>query len=175
MKKLVLAAIMMLVPFSAFALDAMNDDAMDKLTGQAGVTITFENVVITQSSADMGWTDADGCDRGGDNTGSGTVYLDYTDGATETTITGSLSIDVATATTQYDILGTTADIASGTTFVKIGLPSVSQTAVDKTMTIGLAPTVAIAKTDAIQVLGQLYQAGGSSSISANSAIYIYAH
>jgi hypothetical protein len=171
MKKLVLAAIMMLVPFSAFALDAMNDDAMDKLTGQAGVTITFENVTIRQQAADMAWTDVDGCDSEGlDNTNAGTVYIAQ-GGDTVTTITGSLEIDVATATADIAIAGAADPIEANTTFVKIGLPSISQTASNKTMTISLNSAVAAGT----QILGSLYQQGGKSSIYPNSAIYIYAH
>jgi len=166
MKKLVLAAIMMLVPFSAFALDSMTDDALDKMTAQEGVTITFENVVINQEAADMAWTDGDGLD--GDTT-AGTVYIAQ-GGDTVTTITGSLTIDVATATTPIAIAGS-AGIAAGTSFVKIGLPSVSQTASNKTMDISLNSTVAAGT----QVLGSLYQAGGNSSINAGSAIYIHSH
>ncbi len=166
MKKLVLAVIMMLVPFSAFALDAMNEDAMDKLTGQAGVTITFENVTIRQQAADMGWTDSDGIGAG---TTAGTVYIAQ-GGNTVTEIMGSLTIDVATATDAIAI--DDADpIAADTTFVKIGLPSVSQSADAKTMTISLNSAVAAGT----QVLGSLYQAGGSSSIDAGAAIYIFAH
>lgn len=167
MKKLVLAAaIMMLVPFSAFALDSMTDEALDKMTAQEGVTITFENVVINQEAADMAWTDGDGID--GDTT-AGTVYIAQ-DGSTVTTITGSLTIDVATATTNIAIAGS-AGIAAGTSFVRIGLPSVSQTASNKTMDISLNNTVAAGA----QVLGSLYQEGGSSSINAGSAIYIHSH
>jgi len=166
MKKLVLAVIMMLVPFSALALDSMTDDALDKMTAQEGVTITFENVVINQEAADMAWTDGDGLD--GDTT-AGTVYIAQ-DGDTITTITGSLTIDVATATTNIAIAGS-AGIAAGTSFVKIGLPSVSQTASSKTMDISLNSTVAAGT----QVLGSLFQEGGSSSINANSAIYIHSH
>lgn len=175
MKKLVLATIMMLVPFSAFALDAMNEEAMDKLTGQAGVTITFENLTIRQQAADMGWTDSDGLgnDINGDPTATsaGTVYIAQ-GGNTVTDITGSLTIDVATATADIVIDNGAAEaIDSGTTFVKIGLPSVSQSADAKTMTISLNSAVAAGT----QVLGSLYQAGGSSSIDAGAAIYIFAH
>ncbi|GAB6095388.1 hypothetical protein JCM14469_16400 [Desulfatiferula olefinivorans] len=166
MKKLVLTAVMMMMPFTALALDAMNDSALDEMTAQEGVTITFDNVVITQTAADMAWSDSDG---DGVGTTGGTVYLAQ-GGSTVTTITDSLTIDVATA--DGDVVVGTETIGTGTTFVKIGLPSVSQAASAKTMEISLGADVAAAAGGA-QTLGTLYQDSGSSSIS--GAVYIYAH
>ena len=166
MKKLVLAAIMMLVPFSAFALDAMNDEAMDKLTAQEGVTITFENVVINQTASNTAWSDADGLATA--DTSAGSVFITQT-GSTVTDISGSLTIDVATTEAALIVDGTT--IGADTSFVKIGLPSVSQSAAAKTMTISLNSTAAAGT----QVLGTLFQDAGSSSINPGAAIYIYAH
>lgn len=172
MKKLVLAAIMMLVPFSAFALDSMTDDALDKMTAQEGVTITFENVTIHQEATNMGWTDGDGLGATSNAASAGTVFIAQS-GSTTTEITGSLTIDVATATANMDVDGIAGnDILTGTSFVKIGLPSIDQTAVAKTMTISLNNTVAASTT---QVLGSLYQAGGATSIDPGSSVYILAH
>lgn len=181
MKKLVLVTILMLVPFTAFALDTMTDSALDKLTAQEGVTITFDDVAIHQTSSDMAWSDADGADPA--NSSAGSIFIGQT-GTTDTTIRGSLTIDVATATAAIDfthvnnadpanpVTVTDATIATGTSFVKIGLPDISQSATAKTMTICLKPTAATANT-ATNTLGTLYQNAGSSSVSGD--IYIYAH
>lgn len=175
MKKLVLVAIMMLVPFSAFALDSMNDDALDKLTAQEGVTITFENVVIDQTASDIAWSDADGVT---DAPNAGRIYVDQS-GSTVTTITGSLKIDVATVgDTALAIAaptnGVASSIAAKTSFVKIELPNVSQGAAAKTMTIKMDNNLLTTNTAyTSQTLGTLYQDAGSSKIT--GAVYIYGH
>lgn len=187
MKKLVLAAaIMMLVPFSAFALDTMNDDALDKMTAQEGVTITFDNVVITQQAADTAWYDSDGLHVA--TASGGRVFIDQS-GSTETTITGNLEIDVATAVGIHNVGGNLVngnivggtDIASGTSFVRIGLPSVSQVAAAKSITISMDGDMTAlldtadfaAPVATINPLGTMIQDGGTSTIS--GAVYIYAH
>lgn len=182
MKKLVLvAAIMMFVPFSAFALDTMDDDSLDKVTAQEGVTITFDNVVIKQTPADVAWSDSDGITEASNQ---GRVYVAYgTSGSDTITITQDLTIDVATTTTALIVdagadtaAGATADdsvIPATTSFVKVGLPSVSSKAEAKTMTISMDNSNANIVGSAAEPLGTLFQNGGSSSIS--GSIYIYAH
>jgi hypothetical protein len=54
-----LAAAMILVPFSAFGLEAMNDQAMNDVTGQAGVSIAVDNVQLYQSIGKLSYTDTD--------------------------------------------------------------------------------------------------------------------
>lgn len=166
MKKLVLVAMMVLVPFAAFALETMNDDALDEMTAQEGVTITFDNVLVTQTSSDTSWGDSDGLGTGTD-TSAGYIFMDQ-DGYTETTITGSLEIDVATA--DADLTVGTETIASGTSFVKVALPSISQAANAKTNTISISNAQTAASGEA---LGTLWQNAGSSSVS--GSLYIYAH
>jgi hypothetical protein len=193
MKKLVLTAVMMMMPFTAFALDAMNDAALDEMTAQEGVTITFDNVVINQTASNMAWIDGDALT---DDTGTviadtagGSIFIEQ-DGSTVTTVTGSLTIDVATTSAALTIqdpdgLGAAVEstIDANTTFVKIGLPSVSQAAAAKTMTIGLTPedgvpTLTAGQSHSIsqwggESLGTLFQDAGSSTIT--GAVYIYAH
>ncbi len=199
MKKLVLAAaVMMLVPFSAFALDTLDDEALSSLTAQEGVTITFDSVKITQQASDTAWYDSDGAtgttqaltdvDGDGDvdandtiafTAAGGRVYVDQS-GSTETTLTGSLTIDVATAPVGGISVGGTT-IPANTSFVRIGLPSVSQAASAKLMTIsmdgdmtGLTNTANFAAPAAgVDALGTLIQNGGTSTVA--GAVYIYAH
>jgi hypothetical protein len=54
-----LAAAMILVPFSAFGLEAMNDQAMNDVTGQAGISIAVDNVQLYQSIGKLSYTDTD--------------------------------------------------------------------------------------------------------------------
>jgi hypothetical protein len=55
-----LAAAMIVVPFSAFGLEAMNDQAMNDVTGQAGISIAVDNVQLYQSIGKLSYTDTDG-------------------------------------------------------------------------------------------------------------------
>jgi hypothetical protein len=168
MKKLVLAAIMMLVPFTSFALDKMNDAALDKMTAQEGVTISFENLTITQTSGNLGWHDGDGIGAGST---AGRIFIGQT-GNTTTVISGSMLIDVATATAA--IIGT--NIVADTTFVKISLPSIAQTSNAKTMTVNLDHPAAADSglTAGYGRLGTLYQDASTTTINGGT-VYIYAH
>lgn len=63
MKKLALSAILgasLMITSSAFALTSMSSDSMKAATGQAGVSITLDNVVIEQFVGSTTYTDADG-------------------------------------------------------------------------------------------------------------------
>lgn len=68
MKKLALSAILgasLMITSSAFALTSMSSDSMKSATGQAGVSITLDNVVIEQFIGETVYTDADGYDGNG--------------------------------------------------------------------------------------------------------------
>jgi hypothetical protein len=69
-----LAAAMILVPFSAFGLEAMNDQAMNDVTGQAGVSIAVDNVQLYQSIGKLSYTDTDGIPTAGINGGTLAIY-----------------------------------------------------------------------------------------------------
>jgi hypothetical protein len=58
---LILGASIVLAPFSAFALEAMDEENLKSTTGQAGVSIAADDVVIYQKKiADVKYTDTDG-------------------------------------------------------------------------------------------------------------------
>lgn len=59
-KLLVIATILMMVPCSAFALEMLTEDVMDQVTGQAGVSIAVDDVVIYQNITSLSYTDGDG-------------------------------------------------------------------------------------------------------------------
>lgn len=65
MKKLVLSAVLgasLMISSSAFALTAMSDANMKAATGQAGVSIAIDNVVIEQYVGSTTYTDESGTD-----------------------------------------------------------------------------------------------------------------
>lgn len=65
MKKLALitaAAMILLAPMSSFALEAMSADSMKSATGQAGVTIGIDDVILYQNTGNTVYKDNDGTD-----------------------------------------------------------------------------------------------------------------
>lgn len=79
-KMLAIAAILMLVPFTASALEMMPDTALEDVTAQAGVTISIDNIQMDFSMDYLSWGDADGIGASG-----GTGYVNIT-GITMTNI-----------------------------------------------------------------------------------------
>lgn len=73
MKKLfiIAAVIALILPNTVFALEQMSDQAMEQITGQAGVSIAVDDVKIYQSIDGLSYTDTDGTDGE-----AGTVSLD---------------------------------------------------------------------------------------------------
>jgi len=57
---LAIAAAIMMVPFSAFGLQMMNNHSMDQITGQAGVSIAFDDVQIFMNIDRFTYIDPDG-------------------------------------------------------------------------------------------------------------------
>lgn len=60
MKKLALILALMIIPCSAFGLEMLNDNAMDQVTGQAGVSIALDDVQLFINIEKMAWIDCDG-------------------------------------------------------------------------------------------------------------------
>jgi hypothetical protein len=122
MKKLLaIAIVLMMVPFSAFAMETISDSDMDNVTGQAGVSISISNVKIYQTIDSLAFVDTDGVAALGGAGGAiglanfksamtidgfvNGVDADFGDVATAVGYTGDttpLTIDVA----QYPVLGT---------------------------------------------------------------------
>jgi hypothetical protein len=57
MKKLAIFLAIMLIPFSAFALDTISDNDLNDLTGQAGVSIYTNSINITKTAVTTTYTD----------------------------------------------------------------------------------------------------------------------
>jgi hypothetical protein len=59
---LVLGALIAMAPMSASALEALTDSSMNDVTGQAGVSIAIDEVVLVQHIGESKYTDTDGTD-----------------------------------------------------------------------------------------------------------------
>jgi hypothetical protein len=57
MKKLAIFLAIMLIPFSAFALDTISDNDLDDVTGQAGVSIYTNSIQIAKTAVTTTYTD----------------------------------------------------------------------------------------------------------------------
>jgi hypothetical protein len=60
MKKLAIFLAIMLIPFSAFALDTISDNDLNDVTGQAGVSIYTNSIQIVKTGVTTTYTDNDG-------------------------------------------------------------------------------------------------------------------
>jgi hypothetical protein len=60
MKKLALILALIIIPCSAFGLEMLNDNAMDQVTGQAGVSIAVDDVQIFLNIEKLAYVDCDG-------------------------------------------------------------------------------------------------------------------
>lgn len=176
MKKLLIALIvgsLMALPMSATALEAITQSDLGGITGQAGVTIAFGGNQTTGVSFNaVSWGDPDGLGAGSGASGQGWVIIDGTVGVSVEIASGQmLTLDVATADTGgYASNGV--NIAAGTTFIAIGLPSQTITVdTPDTLTIGLGTAAGtIAGTVGILNLEGLTVTPGTPD-----ALYIYAH
>jgi hypothetical protein len=63
MKKLAIFLAIMLIPFSAFALDTISDSDLDSVTGQAGVSIFTNSIQIVKTGITTTYTDIDGANN----------------------------------------------------------------------------------------------------------------
>jgi len=59
MKKLAIFLAIMLIPFTAFALDTISDNDLNEVTGQAGVSIYTNSIQIVKTGVTTTYTDAD--------------------------------------------------------------------------------------------------------------------
>jgi len=91
MKKLLaIAIVLMMVPFTAFAMETISDSDMDNVTGQAGVSISLDNVKIYQSIDGISYTDTDGIAGAAS---AGTIAI--------TNITQVITLDAIADGTEY--------------------------------------------------------------------------
>jgi len=60
MKKLALILALLVIPCAAFGLEMMNDNAMDQVTGQSGVSIAVDDIQLFINIEKMAYIDCDG-------------------------------------------------------------------------------------------------------------------
>jgi hypothetical protein len=113
MKKiLAIVAVMMLVPFTAFGMEMMADTALEDVTGQAGVSITIDNVQMDFAMDYLSWGDGDGL--GGSTEGYvNLTQIQMTGIVIDKLIVGSSQVGTVAGTTYADHDGdaSTPDVA----------------------------------------------------------------
>lgn len=176
MKKLIIALLLLVMPLSAMAMDTITSDALDGVSGQAGVTLGFCGTTTTTIDfSKISWGDPDGVNTTcGSLTGwliiSGVVTIRQTiaDGQT-------LAIDIGrTAASTCDVCGASGAVVvpSATVFIAIDLPAVTTSiTVPTTLYVGLGSAAGtIAGT-----IGILNLAGLSVTQGTPSQLIIWAH
>lgn len=143
MKKiLAIAIVVMMVPFTAFGMNAISDEDLDSITGQAGMDIYFDGTLTVDLTVnDVAWGDDDGVALSG--SGAGYVVINGS-GATQTDIdvgldiSGKMSIDMGT-TPSGGLPLTGSSIGGTVSYMAMTLPTID---VDVTMPDNL--TIALA-------------------------------
>lgn len=188
MKKIIaIIAILMLVPFTAFGLEALSEDVLDDVTGQAGVSINLD-VHVDATIDTAAWGDADGVagtTANGAYIGMQSMNIDnlrvrarddwalglgaptfatgrLTPRAGDLSDLRLLTIDVAQDDTMY----------GGASFVRIGTGTLQISMTEFSATVGLADGATI--TDIDEVLGTVF-VGDMNVFLNDSRIDIYAH
>lgn len=114
-KAIALAVCMVLIPFTAFSLEMVTDEEMDNITGQSGVAITIDDVVIHESGSGEVWYQNSWADSSGN---TGTTSVGMVDGAAESmmfvnALTQNPAADVDAASPgDYGALGTYNELES---------------------------------------------------------------
>jgi hypothetical protein len=123
MKKLAIILAIMLIPFTAFALDTISDNDLNDVTGQAGVSIYTNSIQIVKTGVTTTYTDVDD-DNGTQDfnvvVGSSTLHVFFKG-------SDPLMIDIVnmgTLQTYLNNVGVPTDVTdSGDTGVMITLPN----------------------------------------------------
>jgi len=127
MKKFIaIAAILMLVPFTAFGLDVLSDETMGDVTGQAGVSISIDNVQLDFQMDYFSWGDADGFEAT-----TGKAALDGFVNVSGITVKGIVIDKMAVGNSGLPTIATTPYLVTGTTTTAMDF-SYSATAPDLT-------------------------------------------
>jgi len=110
MKKLALILAFLIIPCAAFGLEMLDDNSMDKVTGQAGVHIAFDDVQIFINIDKMAWIDCDGLDGPGCNSDGGAIALNnfQIDVLNINAIVDTVTVDTSAVNTTNQTSGTAA-------------------------------------------------------------------
>ena len=171
---LVLIVALMALPMSAMALEKMSGGDLDGVTGQAGVTIAFGGAATTTISfSALSWGDPDGVD-GTCGSAAGWVIIQGVVSVDQVIACGEmLTLDIGTTGAGTCSMPPCAiDIPGGTTFIAVGLPTMTlDITVPETLTVGLGT----AANTISGTIGLLNLAGLSVSAGTPDALYIWAH
>ena len=171
MKKILLVALLVLLPLSVYALEPMADGGLDEITAQEGVRITIggqtqaDALTIEQEATSTSWTNTSGDVETG-------IYMKVDQAGPDTIkIWGDLTIVAA----EFDIDENPAtDLVSA---VQISLPHIYKTSGAKKTDIFIASRAVPATTTMCEPtegkLGSQYRSGGYTEITGGT-IYISA-
>jgi hypothetical protein len=119
MKKLAIFLAIMLIPFSAFALDTISDNDLDSVTGQAGVSIFTNSIQIVKTGVTTTYTDDNGTGNttltGNNNAGNFSIVEDRT--VTQIYFLGydPINVDVVDMADAVSIINAAAEVGAGAT------------------------------------------------------------
>jgi hypothetical protein len=173
MKKLIVALLLLALPMSVMAMDAVTNAELDGVNGQAGVTLAFGSTTTTTISfSQINWGDPDGL-TGTCSTDAGWIVIDGD--ITIDQIVGcgeQLTLDIATNGSGGTCTIGCVDIPDGITFIAVGLPSTTlDITTPATITVGLG-TAAGTITG---TLGLLNLSNLAVDAGTPSTLYIWAH
>lgn len=159
MKKMIIAFVLgmlLMLPAFAFAKQLISDGELDSVTAHEGVSITFLNVYVgnTTTLSSAAWGDSDGF--------TGYTTAGYV-GANNVTITGNLTTISGTANIDIGTNGTS-------TRINLLLPTITLGTMNASATLKLSTASTMTGT---QELGSLHLNGFSTQ--AGGTVQVYAH
>ena len=173
MKKLIVALLVLALPMSAMAMDAVTNAELDGVAGQAGVTLAFGSTTTTTIAfSQIAWGDPDGL-AGTCSNSAGWLILNGTITIDQVISCGQqLVLDIATNASGGTCAIGCVDIPDGITFIALGLPATTLSiGVPDTLVVGLGSTSgAITGTLGILNLRNLRVDAGTPD-----TLYIWAH
>jgi hypothetical protein len=168
-----IAMLLLVLPMSVLAMDAVTNSELDGVAGQAGVTIAFGGTSTTTIDfSQLGWGDPDGV---GTTCASleGWLIISGVVTISQTIADGQmLTLDVGTTGAGTCVPSGAVNIPANTSFIAVGLPKVTNTiTVPSTLYIGLANT----STPIDGTLGILNLRGLSVTMGTPTSLYVWAH
>ncbi len=172
MKKLLVALVvgaLLALPMSAVAMDALTQNQLGNVDGQAGLSIGFGSSVVTEISFNaLSWGDPDGYSTADS---AGWLIIDGTIGITLTVGQGEI-LEVDIAYTSGATTFNSVTIPAGRTFLALSLPSTDiNVTVPETLNIGFGTQAA----NMDCTLGMLNLSGLNVSVGAIDSLYVWCH
>jgi hypothetical protein len=174
MKKLIVTLLLLVLPMSVMAMDAVTNAELDGVAGQAGVTVAFGGTTTTTIDfSQLSWGDPDGL-AGTCGNNAGWLIIDGAITIEQVIACGEmLTLDIGTTGAgTCELPPCSVEVPGATTFIAVGLPNTTMAiTVPDTLTIGLGTAAGtIAGTLGILNLQDLDVSAGTPS-----TLYIWAH